>query len=160
MVSIGHMSHLYEQGDGAGCRMQGRGQPVSTMWNEFKAFAFKGSLIDLAIAFVLGTAFAIVVQSLVADIIMPIVGAVVSDKSFADLSFELGGANVTYGNFLTALLYFLIVAWVLFLIIRAINHMKKPEVEVLPNTKECPFCLTAIPEAATRCAACTSQLTA
>jgi large conductance mechanosensitive channel len=133
---------------------------MANMWNEFKAFAFKGSLIDLAVAFILGTAFAVVVQSLVNDIFMPIIGAVVSDKSFADLSFELGGANVTYGNFITALIYFLIVAWVLFLIIRAFNHMKRADVEEAPNTKECPFCLTAIPQAATRCSACTSQLTA
>ena len=133
---------------------------MSNIWNEFKAFAFKGNLIDLAIAFVLGVAFTAVVTSLVSDIIMPIVGAVVSDKSFASLSFEIGGANVLYGSFITAVIYFLIVAWVLFLIIRAINHMQRPEVEVLPNTKECPFCLTALPQSATRCSACTSQLTA
>jgi len=132
---------------------------MANIWNEFKAFAFKGNLIDLAIAFVLGVAFTAVVQSLVNDILMPLIGAIVSDKSFASLSFEIGGADVLYGNFLTALVYFLIVAWVLFLIIRAINHMQRPEVETLPNTQECPYCLTALPLAATRCSACTSQLT-
>lgn len=127
------------------------------MLKEFKEFAFKGSLVDLAVAFVLGTAFAVVVQSLVNDIIMPIVGAVVSDKSFAALDFELGGARVTYGNFITAIIYFLIVAWVLFLIVKAVNRMRRSG-EVAEDSRPCPFCLTGIPKAASRCPSCTSEV--
>ncbi len=127
-------------------------------WNEFKAFAFKGNLIDLAIAFVLGVAFTAVVTSLVNDIFMPIIGAIVSDKSFANLTFEIGGADVLYGNFLTTIVYFLLVAWVLFLIIRGVNRMQRPAAEVSPATRECPYCLSSIQRLASRCPNCTSEL--
>jgi large conductance mechanosensitive channel len=134
-----------------------KGAGMSELWREFKAFAFKGNLIDLAIAFVLGTAFAAVVASLVNDIFMPLIGAIVSDKSFANLTFEVGGAEVLYGNFITVVIYFAIVAWILFMTIKAINRMQRPPVES-PSTKECPYCLSAIPRLATRCPHCTSQL--
>lgn len=128
---------------------------MQDLWNEFKDFALKGNLVQLAVAFVLGLAFAAVVTSFVDDIIMPIVGAVVSDESFASLSFELGGVEILYGSFLTALFYFLVIALILFIIIKAYNELMDDE-EV--TTKACPYCTTAIPLAATRCPACTSEL--
>lgn len=128
---------------------------VSDMLQEFKEFAFKGNLIELAVAFILGLAFSTVVTSFVDDIIMPIVGAVVSDKSFADLTFEIAGVDIRYGSFLTALLYFLIVAWVLFLIVKAANRMKGPQAL---TTRECPYCITSIPIGASRCPSCTSEV--
>lgn len=125
------------------------------MLREFKEFALKGNLIDLAVAFILGLAFAAVVTSFVDDIIMPIVGAVVSDKSFADLSFEIAGVDIRYGSFLTVLLNFLIVAWILFLIVKAANRMKGPQAA---TTRECPYCISSIPIGATRCPSCTSEV--
>ncbi len=131
---------------------------MAEIWKEFKAFAFKGNLIDLAIAFVLGVAFTAVVTSLVNDILMPIVGGIVSDESFAGLSFDFLGAEIFYGNFLTNLVYFLMVAWVLFLIIKAINRMQRPAAEEAPATRECPYCLSSIPRLARRCPNCTSEV--
>ena len=131
---------------------------MAAIWQEFKAFAFKGNLIDLAIAFVLGLAFTAVVTSLVNDIIMPIVGGIIGDESFASLTFTFLGVEVFYGNFLTAVFYFLIVAWVLFLIIKAINRMQRPAAEGAPATRECPFCLSSIPRLASRCPNCTSEV--
>jgi large conductance mechanosensitive channel len=125
------------------------------MLREFKEFALKGNLIDLAVAFILGVTFAAVVTSFVDDIIMPIVGAVVSDKSFADLTFEIAGVDIRYGSFLTVLLNFLIVAWILFLIVKAANRMKGPQAA---TTTECPYCITSIPIGATRCPSCTSEV--
>jgi len=133
--------------------MEGAGH----MLREFREFAMKGNLIDLAVAFILGVAFAAVVTSVVDDLIMPIVGAIVSDKSFADLTFEIAGVDIRYGNFLTVLLNFLIVAWILFLIVKAANRMKGPQAA---TTKECPYCISAIPIGASRCPACTSEVTA
>jgi large conductance mechanosensitive channel len=124
---------------------------------EFKAFALKGNLLQLAVAFVLGVAFAAVVTSFVNDIIMPIVGAVISDKSFANLSFEFLGVDILYGSFLTAVIYFLIVAWVLFLIVKAFNEWERRK-PVTPTTKSCQYCYSVIPIEASRCPHCTSQL--
>jgi large conductance mechanosensitive channel len=129
------------------------------MLQEFKAFALKGNLVELAVAFILGLAFSAVVTSLVNDIFMPVIGAVVSDKSFANLTFEIAGVDILYGNFLTAVVYFLIVAWVLFLLVKAINQMQRPAAEApAENTRECPYCLSAIPLLARRCPNCTSEV--
>lgn len=129
------------------------------LWAEFQEFALKGNLMQLAVAFVLGVAFAAVVTSLVDDIIMPIVGAVVSDESFAGLTFELGGVEIFYGNFLTVLFTFLVIALVLFFIVKGYNQLVRAEDEPAePATKRCPYCMTDIPIEATRCPACTSQL--
>jgi large conductance mechanosensitive channel len=125
------------------------------MLKEFRDFALKGNLIDLAVAFILGLTFAAVVTSFVDDIIMPIVGAVVSDKSVADLTFEIAGVAIRYGSFLTVLLNFLIVAWILFLIVKAANRMKGPQAA---STRECPYCISSIPIGATRCPSCTSEV--
>jgi len=125
------------------------------MLREFKEFALKGNLIDLAVAFILAVTFAAVITSFVDDIIMPIVGAVISDKSVADLTFEIAGVDIRYGSFLTVLLNFLIVAWILFLIVKAANRMKGPKAA---TTRECPYCISAIPIGATRCPSCTSEV--
>jgi len=129
------------------------------MLQEFKAFALRGNMIDLAIAFILGVAFSAVVTSIVDDLLMPIIGAIVSDKDFSALTWEVGGAQVRYGNFINTVVMFLIIAWILFMIVRAINRMQRPAAEApAPNTKECPFCLSAVPLLATRCPQCTSEL--
>jgi large conductance mechanosensitive channel len=129
------------------------------MLQEFKAFALKGNLIDLAIAFVLGIAFSAVVISAVDDLLMPIIGAIVTDQDFSALTWEVGGAEVRYGSFINTVVYFLIIAWILFMIVRAINRMQRPTAEALaPNSKECPFCLSSIQMLATRCPHCTSEL--
>lgn len=129
------------------------------MLREFKKFAFKGNLIDLAVGFILGIAFSSVVTSLVEDIFMPVIGAIVSDQSLAALTVEVGGAEVRYGNFLAVFINFLLIAWILFLVVRAANRMRPQQEEMEEaNTKACPFCVSLIPLNATRCPSCTSDL--
>ena len=142
------------------------------MWKEFKEFAFKGSVFDLAIAFVLGVAFAAVINSLVKDIIMPLVSLVtggldfnnwfvsLNGKSYATLADaqKAGAATLNFGVFINVVITFLIVALVLFLLVRAYNRARRAEAEEV-TTKACPFCKTDIPLEATRCPACTSELT-
>ena len=128
---------------------------MGNMLQEFKAFALKGNLIELAVAFILGLAFSAVITSLVNDIFMPIIGSIVSDKSFANLTFEIAGVDIFYGNFLTAIVYFLLVAWVLFLIVKAVSQLQRP---AAVNTRDCPFCLSSIPIGASRCPNCTSEV--
>ncbi len=130
------------------------------MLEEFKAFALEGSLIDLAVAVILGLAFSTVVNSLVADVVLQLVAAIVGQPSFNQLSFGLGDATIFYGSFLTALVNFLLVAFVLFLVIKAVNRLQRPAAEPpAPATRNCPFCFTLIQAAATRCSACTSEVT-
>lgn len=95
------------------------------MLRDFKDFALKGNLIDVAVAFVLGVAFAALVTSLVDDVIMQIVGAIIGKPDFSDLAFDLGDSEIRYGAFLTALVTFLIIAFVMFLIVKAMNRMRK-----------------------------------
>lgn len=127
---------------------------------EFKSFAFRGNLIDLAVAVVIGVAFNQVVQSLVADILTPIMAAIIGQPDFSDLTFGLGEAHVTYGAFVTALINFLLVTFALFVVVKAVNRILHPRGSSPdpPKTRECPFCLTAIPLTATRCSACTSTV--
>ena len=143
------------------------------MWKDFKAFIQKGNLVQLAVAFILGVAFATVVGSFVNDLIMPIIGKLVGNVDFANLyvnlsgqayesaaaAREAGAAAIYYGAFVNAAINFLIIALVVFLIARAYQRTEKPEAAPTPTTKDCPFCATAIPIAATRCPHCTSQLT-
>jgi large conductance mechanosensitive channel len=142
------------------------------MFKEFKTFVMKGNVIDLAIAFVLGTAFGKVVTSLVNDIIMPPIGLLLGKVDFASLYWNISGtpyatladakaagaATINYGSFINGILDFVIVAFVMFLIVRTMNRMQKPAPAGPPTTKECPFCKTMIPLGATRCPHCTSQL--
>jgi large conductance mechanosensitive channel len=125
------------------------------MLREFKEFVLKGNLLELAVAFVLGLAFAAVVNAFIAGIILPFIAAIAGKPNFDALTFSVGDGVIQYGTFLTALVNFLLVALVLFFVIRAYNRMKRPG-EV--STKACPYCLTDIPMAATRCPACTAQL--
>jgi large conductance mechanosensitive channel len=125
---------------------------------EFKAFAMRGNLLDLAVAFILGAAFAALVASFVRDIIMPIIAAVVGEPNFDELTLNIGDGVVAYGRFLTALVSFLLVAFVLFLIIRASTRLQRPASVEEVKMRECPQCLSLIPERAHRCSACTADV--
>jgi large conductance mechanosensitive channel len=144
------------------------------MFKEFKEFAMKGSLLDLAIGFIMGGAFGKIVSSLVNDIIMPPIGLLLGKVDFASLFINLSGkpyaslaeakaagaATINYGLFLNVFIDFLIVALVMFLLIKQVNKLRRKPAEVpaVPTTKECPFCFSVIPIKAVRCPACTSQL--
>jgi large conductance mechanosensitive channel len=144
------------------------------MLKEFRDFAIKGNVIDLAIGIIIGTAFGRIVTSLVTDIIMPPLGVLLGKVDFSNLYINLSGkayasladaktagaATINYGMFINTIIDFVIVAFVIFLMVRGINRMKKAPAPapVIPNTKECPFCYTQIPLKATRCPNCTSEL--
>jgi large conductance mechanosensitive channel len=131
------------------------------MLKEFKEFALKGNVVDLAVAVIVGAAFGKIVTSLVNDVIMPLVGVLLGGLSFVDLSFTVKSAIIKYGSFIQSIVDFLIVVTVMFLTIKLINSMKRKEVPAAPaepTTKTCPFCATEIPLKATRCPHCTSQL--
>lgn len=128
------------------------------MIKEFKAFILRGNVIDLAVAFILGGAFGAVVSSLVKDIIMPLVAAIVGTPDFSTLAFAVGSASITYGAFLNAVVNFLIVAVAMYMIVKALNARNKPAPAAAPTTKECPYCLSSVPLKATRCPNCTSEL--
>jgi large conductance mechanosensitive channel len=136
-----------------------------TALKEFRAFILRGNLVDLAVAVVIGTAFTAVVTSMVKYLITPLVSAVVGGKSdFAKLKFTIRGSDFLYGQFINALLSFVIVAAVVFfLVIKPVNALMerfKPDVPVDVKTRQCPYCLSDIPKAATRCGFCTSHVKA
>jgi large conductance mechanosensitive channel len=131
------------------------------MLKEFRDFVMRGNVLDLAIAVILGAAFGAIITSLVNDILMPLIGIAMGGVDFAALTYQVGEAVVYYGKFIQAIINFLIIAFVIFLLIRNINRFKKKEpapVPAAPATKECPHCFTSIPIKATRCPNCTSQL--
>jgi large conductance mechanosensitive channel len=133
------------------------------MLKEFRAFILRGNLIDLAVAVVIGTAFTAVVTALVKDLITPLIGAAVDGKAdFSGLSFSIRGSKFLYGEFINALISFLIVAAVcFFLIIKPVNALMvrfKPDTPTDLKTRECPECLSDIPTAAKRCAFCTTRV--
>jgi large conductance mechanosensitive channel len=128
------------------------------MVKEFREFAIRGNVVDLAVAVIIGGAFGKIVASLVDNIIMPLVGLLIGGVDFKNLAFTVGSAKVEYGLFIQNVVDFIIVAFVIFLIVRAINSTKKPAPVAAPTTKECPHCFTTIPLKATRCPNCTSQL--
>jgi large conductance mechanosensitive channel len=130
------------------------------MMKEFKAFVMRGNVVDLAVAVIIGGAFGKIVTSLVSDIIMPVIGLIIGGIDFSGLAFTLGSAKVTYGNFISNIIDFIIIALVIFLIIKFIDNLKKKPIPVVaePTSKECPHCFTAIPIKATRCPNCTSDL--
>jgi large conductance mechanosensitive channel len=125
------------------------------MLREFKEFALRGNLLDLAIAFVLGVAFSAVVTSLVDDVIMNVIAALVGKPDFSDLTLTLGDGVIRYGAFLTALVTFLIIAWVLFLVVKAVQAMVPPKKAA---DRDCPHCLSSIPIGAGTCAFCTKDV--
>jgi large conductance mechanosensitive channel len=126
---------------------------------EFKEFAFKGNMLDLAIGFIIGAAFSAVVTALSKGVLMQIIAAIVGKPDFSNVVFKLRGTPILVGDLLTALTNFLVVAAVLFMLVKAINRATvKPKAVEEKKSKDCPYCLTPIPLAATRCPACTSTL--
>jgi len=145
------------------------------MLKEFREFAMRGNVVDMAVGIIIGAAFGAIVQSLVADVIMPPIGLILGNVDFSNLFVVLkegaaaapyaslaeaqkaGAVTINYGKFLNAVVSFVIVAFAVFMLIRAINQLKRKE-EAAPTTKECPQCFSAIPIKAKRCPNCTSQL--
>jgi large conductance mechanosensitive channel len=141
---------------------------------EFREFAIKGNAVDLAIGVIIGAAFGGIVKSLVDDVIMPPIGKLVGGVDFSNLFLVLGSgsypsldaarragaATVNYGVFLNTIINFTIIAFVLFLVVKAMNRMKRAEAApaAVPTTKECPYCTSAIPIKAKRCPQCTSNV--
>jgi large conductance mechanosensitive channel len=141
---------------------------------EFREFALKGNAVDLAIGVIIGAAFGGIVTSLVNDVMMPPIGKLLGGADFSNLFLVLGNgtypslkaakdagaATLNYGLFLNTIVNFLIIAFVLFLVVRGMNQMKRTEAAppAAPTTKDCPFCAIAIPIAAKRCPHCTSNL--
>lgn len=131
---------------------------MKKFFGEFKKFALRGNVLDLAIGVVMGSAFTAIVTSLVKDIISPLIGLFVR-TNFSDLYLDVLGVKIAYGSFIMAVVNFIIIALVLFIIIRAVNKvMNKKQHEKAPETKICPYCKTEININATRCPHCTSQL--
>jgi len=142
------------------------------MWKEFRDFITKGNLLQLAVAFIMGVAFATLIKSFIEDIIMPIVGKAAGNVDFANLyvnlsgqayesanaAREAGAAAIYYGAFINNLVNFLLIAFVVFLLINAYMRMQRPKEVGPPTTKDCPRCRTSIPIEATRCPNCTSEL--
>ena len=127
------------------------------MLDEFKKFVLRGNLFELAVAFIMGVAFATVVTAFT-NIILSFIAAIFgADVSFDHLTFSLNDTPIPYGAFLTAVVSFLIIAWVLFLLVQAYNRLNTPTEEAR-NTKPCEYCQTEIPMNAVRCPNCTSQL--
>jgi large conductance mechanosensitive channel len=143
------------------------------MLKEFKEFALRGNVMDLAIGVIIGAAFGKIVSSLVTDILMPPIGLLLGKVDFSNLYISLtgekfksladaqaaGAATLNYGIFLNNIINFIIVALVIFIIIRQINRLtKKPAPAAEPTTRECPYCITQVSVKATRCPNCTSDL--
>lgn len=154
------------------------------MFKEFKKFIMRGNMLDLAVGMIIGTAFNAIVTSLVNDLFMPLLGAIVGDTDFSNLycvlgslpegvsaapatlaeAQELGIATLNYGNFITAIIHFLLMAIVVFMIVKGMNKLadaakkKEPEKKAEPTTKICPHCQSEISIKATKCPHCTSDL--
>jgi len=150
------------------------------MWKEFKEFALRGNVIDMAVGIVIGAAFGTIVKSLVSDIIMPPIGLLLGNVDFSNLFWTIkegtaaagpyatldaaqkaGAVTINLGVFINTVISFLIVAIAIFLVIKSINRMKKKQEEIppeAPTTKNCPYCFEKISLSATRCSHCTSQL--
>lgn len=128
------------------------------MIKEFRDFVMRGNVLDLAVGVIIGGAFGKIVASLVADIIMPLIGLLLGGVNLSEKSITIGSASIMWGTFVQNIIDFLIIALVIFLIIKFANRFKKPEKAPEPTTKECPYCKSQINLKATRCPECTSQL--
>ena len=143
------------------------------MFGEFKKFIMRGNVLDLAIGVIIGAAFGKIVASMVNDVLMPVIGLATGKVDFTNLFVSLNGQHydtladakkaaaptLNYGVFINTVIEFVIIAFVIFLIVKQVNRFKRPEEPApAPATRNCPFCITAIPVAATRCPACTSTL--
>jgi large conductance mechanosensitive channel len=130
-----------------------------TLVADFKKFLFRGNVVDLAVAVVIGTAFAAVVKALVADLLTPIIALIFGKPSFENLSFTINGSHFLYGDFLNAMITFLsIAAAVYFFVVAPVNHLMARRAQEDPDTKECPECTSAIPIRARRCPLCTADI--
>jgi large conductance mechanosensitive channel len=130
-----------------------------SLLTDFKKFLFRGNVVDLAVAVIIGTAFTAVVKALVADILTPIIALIFGKPDFSALSFTINGSHFLYGAFINELIAFVsIAAVVFFLVVTPINHLMARRAQEDPDTKDCPECTTAIPIKARRCPACTAQL--
>src|SRR5258706_10867772 len=142
------------------------------MLKEFKEFAMKGNVVDMAIGIIIGAAFGKIVSSLVGDVLMPPIGKLMGNLDFSNLFFALNGQaydslkaardagapTINYGLFLNTVIDFIIVAFVIFMLVKQMNRLKKAEPAAAPVTKECPYCLSQIALKATRCPGCTSEI--
>ena len=131
------------------------------MLKEFKEFVMRGNVLDLAVAVIIGGAFGKIVGSLVNNILMPLVGLAMGGVNFSEQAFTVGAAVVKWGMFVQTVIDFLVVAFVIFMVVKAANSMKKtppPAPVAAPTTKECPHCFTTISIKATRCPNCTSEI--
>ena len=144
------------------------------MLKEFKEFAIKGNVLDMAVGIIVGAAFGRIVTSLVSDVIMPPIGLLLGKMDFSSLFINLssasypslaearkaGAAVMAYGSFLNTVLDFVVVALVIFLLVKQVNRLRREPavVSAEPTSKDCPYCLSVIPLKATRCAHCTAQL--
>ena len=141
-------------------RLRGLRRP--TALTDFKEFLLRGNVVDLAVGIVIGAAFGTVVTALVADFITPLIAAISGSHDFSSLTFTIHGSRFGYGDFINKILAFLLIAAaVFFLVVKPVNHMRgvNPADEADVEMRECPECLTSIPAAAHRCAACTTKLT-
>jgi large conductance mechanosensitive channel len=127
------------------------------MLKEFREFAIRGNVMDLAVAVIIGGAFGKIITSLVNDILMPFIGLVLGGISFSEQAITVGNAVLKWGTFVQSIVDFIIIAFIIFLLVRTMNRLKREEPKT-PTTKECPHCFTTIPLKATRCPNCTSQL--
>jgi large conductance mechanosensitive channel len=144
------------------------------MLKEFKEFAMRGNVLDMAVGIIVGAGFGKIVTSLVSDVLMPPIGLVLGKMDFSNLFINLtgkdfatlaeakaaGAATVNYGLFFNTVIDFLIVAFAIFLVIRQVNRMRQPAPAAAPTTRDCPFCFSAVALKATRCPHCTSELKA
>jgi len=142
------------------------------MLKEFKEFAMKGNVLDMAIGIIIGAAFGKIITSFVADVLMPPLGLLLGKMDFSSLFIDLSGqshptmaaakaagaATINYGIFINTVIDFLLVAFAVFLLVKQVNRMKRPAPAAAPTSKDCPFCASAIPIQAKRCPHCTSQL--
>jgi large conductance mechanosensitive channel len=146
------------------------------MFKEFKTFAMRGNVVDMAVGIIIGGAFGTIVKSLVDDVLMPPLGLLLGGVDFSNFFLVLkpggtpgpyasvadvkaaGAVSINYGMFLNSVVSFIIVAFAVFLLIRSINTMQRPAPAAAPTTKDCQFCLSKVPIKATRCPNCTSQL--
>jgi large conductance mechanosensitive channel len=142
------------------------------MYSEFKAFIMRGNVVDLAIGVIIGAAFGKIITSFVEDVLMPPIGLLLGNVDFSNLFVNLSGkdypsvaaakaagaATLNYGIFFNNIINFLIIAFAIFLLIKQVNRMQEPAPAAAPTTKDCPYCLSAVPLKATKCAHCTSEL--
>lgn len=142
------------------------------MWKDFKEFVARGNVMDLAVGVILGAAFGKIVSAMVDDVFMPILGKLTGGVDVSSLFFDLSGGNyatleeakkagaavIGYGSFINATVQFLLLAFVVFILVRQVNKLKRPATAAAPSTKDCPSCFMTVPVRATRCPHCTSAI--